>query len=53
MYLLGPIGPNVGSRPQTPRSRNFLDFIILLDSCHNSGEHEVLFLKIEASVLDL
>ena len=31
----------------------FLDFIILLDLSHYSGENEVLFVKIGARVLDL
>ena len=44
--LLGPSGPNVVSRPETLRSMNFLDFIILLESSYDSGENEVLFVKI-------
>ena len=40
-------------RPQTPRSRNFLDNMILLNSSQDSWENEVLFVKIEARVLDL
>ena len=44
--------PNVVSRTQTPRSRNFWDFIILLDSSHDSWENQVLFVKIRTRVLD-
>ena len=51
--LLGPSGPNIVSRHQTPRLRNFLDFMILLDSSNDSGENEVLFVKIGARVPDL
>ena len=39
----------LGLRPQDPSI--FWDFMILLDSSHNSWEDEVLFLKIEARVL--
>ena len=52
MHLLGPIFPNVVSRPQTPRSRNFL-------RCHNFLEFILwfqrkwdLFVKTGARVLD-
>ena len=51
--LLGPSGPNVVSGSQTPRSRNFWDFMILLDSSCDSWENNGLFLKIEARVLDI
>ena len=49
----GPSGPNVVSKPETLRSMNFLDFIILLESSYDSGENEVLFAKIWARNLDL
>ena len=51
--FLGPIGTNVVSKPQTPRSKSFLNFIILLDLSLDSGENETLFVKIGARVLDL
>ena len=35
IHLLGPSGPNVVSRSQMPRSRNFLEFMILLNSFHD------------------
>ena len=41
----------LGPRPQCHGT--FSDFIILLDLSYNSGENEVLFLKIGARVLDL
>ena len=50
--LVGPVGPNVVSRPQTPMPRNFRDFMILLDSSQDFVENEVLFFKIEARFLD-
>ena len=53
IHLLGPSGPNVVSRSQIPMSRNFLDFMILLNSFHDFWENEVLFVKIGARVLDL
>ena len=45
--------PIIVSRPQTPRSRIFWDFIIVLDSSHDFWENEVLFVKSGAMVLDL
>ena len=51
--LLSPSVANVVSRPQTPRSIFFWDFMILLDSYHDSWENEVMFVKIAARVLDL
>ena len=36
IHLLGPIDPNVVSRPQTQTQNIFSDFIILLDSSHDS-----------------
>ena len=37
-----------------PQDQNFFwDFIIFLDSSYDSGKDEVLFVKIEAKVLDL
>ena len=51
--LLGPSGPSVVSRSQTPKSRNFGDAMILVDSSYDSGKNEVLFVKIGAMVLDL
>ena len=53
IHILDPIDPNVVSRPQTQTQNIFSDFIILLDSSHDSWENEVLFLKIEDGVLDL
>ena len=50
--LLGPIGPNIVSRSQNPRSRIFWDNIILLHSSRDSWESEVLFEKIGARVLE-
>ena len=44
---------NLVSSPQTPNSENFGDFVILLDFSYNSGENELLFVKIGARVLDL
>ena len=42
------------SRPQTPRSKFFFkDFIILLDLYYDSGENEILFVKIGARFPDL
>ena len=38
----------VVSRPQTLRSYNFCNFMILLDSYYNSEENEVFFVKIRA-----
>ena len=52
IHLVGPVGPNVVSRPQTPMPRNFRDFMILLDSSQDFVENEVLFFKIEARFLD-
>ena len=49
--LVGPSGPNVVFRPRPQDPSIFWDFMILLDSSHNSWENEVLFLKIEARVL--
>ena len=46
--FLSPSDPNVVSRSQTSSSRNFWDFIILVDSSYNSGENRVLFYKIGA-----
>ena len=51
--LLSPSGTNVVSWPQTPRSNFFWDFMILLDSSHDSRENEVLFVKVIAIVLDI
>ena len=51
--LLSRSGTNAVSRPQTPRSNFFRDFMILLDSSHDSWENEVLFVKIAARVLDV
>ena len=51
--LLGPSGPNVVSRPQIPKSGNFWDIMILMDSFYDSGKNEVLFVKIGAMVLNL
>ena len=44
--------PNVVSRPRPQGQSIFCDFIIQLDSSSNSKENEVLFVKIEARVLD-
>ena len=44
---------NLLSSPQTTNSENFGDFVILLDLSYNSGENELLFVKIGARVLDL
>ena len=50
--LLGPSGPNVVVGP-TPRGQEiFWDFMILLYSSYDSGEKEVLSVKIRASVVD-
>ena len=51
--LLIPIGTNVVSWPQAPRSRLFKDFMILLASSHYFCENDVLFPNIGARVLDL
>ena len=56
LRLLGPSGPNVVSEPQTPKSWNFLrfhKFINLLDSSYDSGQNEVVFMKIGTRVLDV
>ena len=45
--------PNVVSRPQVQGQGFFCDFIILLDSSHDSWENEVLFVNIWVRVLDL
>ena len=51
--LLSPSGTNVVSWPQTPRLNFFWDFMILLNSAHDSWENEALFVKIATRILDL
>ena len=51
--LLGTSIPNVVYRPKTPRANYFLRFRILLDSSYHSAENEILFIKLEVSVLDI
>ena len=53
--LLGPSGPNVVSKPQTPKLRHFLKFHTLIGFVFwsNSRKNEVLPVKIEARVLEL
>ena len=46
-------GPNIVPRPQIPRPWNFQNLIILLDLYYDSGENEVLRVKIGARVPDL
>ena len=51
--ILSPSDPNVFSRPQTSRSKNVTRFYDLLDPSSDSGENDVLFVKIGAKVLDM
>ena len=51
--LLGPNGPNVVSRHQTPNSRTFLRYHGFSGSSYDSGKNEVLLVKVGAMVLDL
>ena len=51
--FLDPIGPNVISRPHTQGHEISWNFMILLDSFHDSWENEVLFVKTGGRVLDL
>ena len=46
-----PRGPNLASRLQVQEI--FQDLIVLFDSTYDSGENEVLFMKIGTRVLDL
>ena len=50
---LGSSGPNVITSPSSEGQDIFRKFIIYLDSSHDSGENEVLFVKTGARVLDL
>ena len=51
--LLDPSGQNLVSRPQAQVQDIFWDFMIFLDSSHDSWENKVLFVNIGARVLDL
>ena len=51
--LLGPSGPDVVSSPRPPGQEMFWDFLILLDSSHDSWENDGLFFKVSAMVLDI
>ena len=53
MFLLGPIGPNVVSRPQTPTSRYFLRFHSFIGFISWFFRKWSPVLKIEAGLLDL
>ena len=48
-----PSSPNVVFIPRPQSQELFWDIIPLLDSSYDSGENEVLFVKIGARVLDL
>ena len=52
IHLLVAIGPNVVSRPQTPKSMNFLRYNDFSGFILYSEKNEVLFVKIGAMVLD-
>ena len=53
IHLLRSSGPNVVPTPQTLRSKNFFRFKFLLDTSHDSGNNEVLFVKIGTRILGL
>ena len=47
-WSLGPSGQNVVSRPQIQSSGHFRDFLVIVVLFYDSGENEVLFVKIGA-----
>ena len=52
MSSVDPSDPNISSRPQAPRSKNFLRLILLVLSHDSCEENEFFFVKIGARVLN-
>ena len=50
---MGPFGPHIVYRPQTPRPSYFSRFHNFMDLFYDSGENEDLFVKFGTRVLDL